>query len=55
MQRATAPASRHPTVLLHDGSPGNEVNYRKNTVKSVQRIITYYQDRGYRFTNPAGH
>jgi peptidoglycan/xylan/chitin deacetylase (PgdA/CDA1 family) len=48
---ATNPPSDHPDVLMHDGSPGN---YRQNTVNSVQRIVTYYQDRGYRFTNPAG-
>ena len=51
VSRATSPVSAHPNVLLHDGSPGN---YRQNTVDSVQRIITYYQDRGYRFTDPAG-
>ncbi|WP_157937099.1 polysaccharide deacetylase family protein [Geodermatophilus chilensis] len=49
--RATNPGSYHPNVLMHDGSPGN---YRQNTVDSVQRIINYYRDRGYRFTNPAG-
>lgn len=48
---ATHPASSHPDVLMHDGSPGN---YRQNTVNSVQRIITYYKSRGYQFTNPSG-
>ena len=48
---ATNPLSSHPDVLMHDGSPGN---YRQNTVNSVQRVITYYKDRGYRFTNPSG-
>jgi peptidoglycan/xylan/chitin deacetylase (PgdA/CDA1 family) len=48
---ATNPPSDHPNVLMHDGSPGN---YRQNTVNSVQRIITYYKDGGYQFTNPAG-
>ena len=49
--KATQPSSSHPDVLMHDGSPGN---YRQNTVNSVQRIITYYNSRGYIFTNPAG-
>lgn len=48
---ATTPVSYHPDILMHDGSPGN---YRQNTVNSVQRIITYYKSRGYKFTNPAG-
>ena len=51
VSRATSPVPYHPNVLMHDGSPGN---YRQNTVNSVQRIITFYKDRGYAFTNPAG-
>ena len=51
VHRATNPVSLHPDVLMHDGSPGN---YRQNTVDSVQRIVRYYLDRGYRFTDPAG-
>jgi peptidoglycan-N-acetylglucosamine deacetylase len=49
--RATSPLSSHPDILMHDGSPGN---YRQNTVNSLQRIITFYKTRGYRFTNPIG-
>lgn len=49
--RATSPLSAHPDILMHDGSPGN---YRQNTVNSLQRIITFYKTRGYRFTNPIG-
>ena len=41
----------HPDILMHDGSEGN---YRQNTVDSVQRIITFYKSRGYRFTDPVG-
>lgn len=51
VEKATHPLSYHPDVLMHDGSPGN---YRQNTVNSVQRVITFYKSRGYRFTNPAG-
>ncbi|MCE0486967.1 hypothetical protein [Ornithinimicrobium sediminis] len=51
MSRATSPVAYHPNVLMHDGAPGD---YRQNTVYSVQRIITYYKSRGYRFTNPSG-
>lgn len=51
VQKAVAPAFHHPNVLLHDGPPNA---LRTNTARSVQRIITYYKDRGYRFTNPAG-
>jgi peptidoglycan/xylan/chitin deacetylase (PgdA/CDA1 family) len=51
VRNATRPQSSHPDILMHDGSPGN---YRQNTVSSLQRVITYYKSRGYRFTNPAG-
>src|SRR3712207_3788100 len=49
--RATSPLRPHPIVLMHDGSPGN---YRQNTVDALDRIITFYADRGYVFTDPAG-
>jgi len=49
--RATKPLSRHPDILMHDGSRGN---YRQNTVNSLRRIITFYKRRGYHFTNPVG-
>jgi peptidoglycan/xylan/chitin deacetylase (PgdA/CDA1 family) len=49
--RATSPLTPHPTILMHDGSPGN---YRQNTVDAVDRIITFYAARGYVFTDPAG-
>jgi peptidoglycan/xylan/chitin deacetylase (PgdA/CDA1 family) len=49
--RSTDPLVAHPTVLLHDGSPGN---YRQNTVDAVERIVTFYAARGYVFTDPAG-
>jgi len=51
VNRATNPLTRHPNVTLHDGSPGD---YRQNTIDSLQRIITFYKQRGYRFTDPAG-
>jgi peptidoglycan/xylan/chitin deacetylase (PgdA/CDA1 family) len=51
MLRATSPLAPHPTILMHDGSPGN---YRQNTVNAVDRIITFYATRGYVFTDPAG-
>ncbi|MCZ2815106.1 polysaccharide deacetylase family protein [Modestobacter sp. VKM Ac-2984] len=51
VQRATAPRSSHPIVLMHDGPPGN---YRYNTAAALDRIISYYADRGYVFTDPAG-
>jgi uncharacterized protein with LGFP repeats len=49
--RATLPLAAHPTILMHDGSPGN---YRQNTVNAVDRIISFYASRGYAFTDPAG-
>ena len=52
VSRATSPLAYHPDILMHDGSPGN---YRQNTVNSLQRIITYYKSRGYKFTDPRGH
>jgi peptidoglycan-N-acetylglucosamine deacetylase len=48
---ATSPLSSHPNVIMHDGGPSA---YRQNTVNSLQRIITFYKSRGYKFTNPAG-
>ena len=51
VQRATTPLTAHPTVLMHDGSPGT---YRQNSVAAVDRIITFYASRGYVFTDPAG-
>jgi peptidoglycan/xylan/chitin deacetylase (PgdA/CDA1 family) len=51
VSRATIPVRYHPNILMHDGGPAN---YRQNTVNSLQRIITYYKSRGYKFTNPAG-
>jgi peptidoglycan-N-acetylglucosamine deacetylase len=48
---ATSPLSSHPNVIMHDGGPSA---YRQNTVDSLQRIITFYKSRGYKFTNPAG-
>jgi uncharacterized protein with LGFP repeats/peptidoglycan/xylan/chitin deacetylase (PgdA/CDA1 family) len=51
VQRATSPLMPHPTILMHDGSPGN---YRQNTVNAVDRIISFYAARGYVFTDPAG-
>jgi peptidoglycan/xylan/chitin deacetylase (PgdA/CDA1 family) len=51
VQRATTPLAAHPTILMHDGGPGN---YRQNTVAAVDRIITFYASRGYVFTDPAG-
>jgi len=52
VSRATSPVAYHPDILMHDGSPGN---YRQNTVNSLQRIITFYKSRGYKFTDPRGH
>jgi len=51
VRRATSPLTPHPTILMHDGSPGN---YRQNTVNAVDRIISFYAARGYVFTDPAG-
>ena len=48
---ATSPLSSHPNIIMHDGGPGA---YRQNTVDSLQRIITFYKSRGYKFSNPAG-
>ncbi len=39
----------HPIVLMHDG--GGD---RQNTVAALDRIIAWYQARGYVFTDPAG-
>jgi hypothetical protein len=39
----------HPILLLHDGGP-----YRGNSVEALDEIITWYADRGYVFTDPAG-
>ncbi len=39
----------HPILLLHDGG-----RYRENSVLALDRIITWYQKRGYVFTDPAG-
>ena len=50
--KATSPLSYHPNIIMHDGGPG--AAYRQNTVNSLQRIITFYKSRGYKFTNPAG-
>lgn len=49
----------HPNILLHDGKasvePESEVtSYRGNTVAALDEIITFYKDRGYTFTDPAG-
>jgi peptidoglycan-N-acetylglucosamine deacetylase len=40
---------RHPILLLHDGG-----SFRGNTVEALDRIITWYAERGYVFTDPAG-
>ncbi|MDQ1292972.1 MAG: peptidoglycan-N-acetylglucosamine deacetylase [Actinomycetota bacterium] len=39
----------HPIILLHDGGKP-----RPNTVAALERIITWYQSRGYTFTDPLG-
>lgn len=39
----------HPILLLHDGG-----SYRGNSVEALDKIITWYADRGYIFTDPAG-
>lgn len=39
----------HPILLLHDGGA-----FRGNSVLALDRIITWYQQRGYVFTDPAG-
>ena len=49
--RAVQPLYTNPIILMHDGSPGN---YRQNTINSLQRVITYYKDHGYKFVDPAG-
>jgi hypothetical protein len=48
---ATSPLSSHPNVIMQYGGPSA---YRQNTVDSLQRIITFYKSRGYKFSNPAG-
>jgi peptidoglycan-N-acetylglucosamine deacetylase len=39
----------HPIILLHDGGKP-----RPSTVAALERIITWYQSRGYTFTDPLG-
>jgi hypothetical protein len=39
----------HPILLLHDGG-----GYRGNSVAALDRVITWYAERGYVFTDPAG-
>lgn len=51
VSRATSPLYTNPIILMHDGSPGN---YRQNSVDSLQRVISFYKDHGYTFTDPLG-
>ena len=49
----------HPVVLMHDGKASPEPEelvsgFRGNTVAALDRIIGYYLERGYTFTDPAG-
>jgi peptidoglycan-N-acetylglucosamine deacetylase len=39
----------HPILLLHDGG-----GFRGNSVEALDRVITWYAERGYVFTDPAG-
>lgn len=39
----------HPVLLLHDGG-----DFRGNSVAALDRVITWYAERGYVFTDPAG-
>lgn len=39
----------HPILLMHDGG-----GFRGNTVAALDAIITWYAERGYVFTDPAG-
>ncbi|HET9654522.1 MAG TPA: polysaccharide deacetylase family protein [Kineosporiaceae bacterium] len=47
--RLTA-AGDHPIVLMHDGHTDNKVN----ELSALEQIITWYQARGYVFTDPSG-
>lgn len=51
LNRAVQPLYTNPIIRMHDGPPEN---YRQNTVNSLQRIISYYKDHGYTFTDPSG-
>ncbi|WP_346618404.1 polysaccharide deacetylase family protein [Blastococcus montanus] len=49
IDRATSPRSTHPIVLMHDGG-----GYRQNTVAALDDVISFYDSRGYTFTDPVG-
>jgi len=56
---AAAAGAAHPVVLMHDGKASPEPEglvsgFRGNTVAALDRIIGYYLERGYTFTDPAG-
>jgi peptidoglycan/xylan/chitin deacetylase (PgdA/CDA1 family) len=39
----------HPILLLHDGGA-----FRGNSIAALDRVITWYSERGFVFTDPAG-
>ncbi|MFN8075123.1 MAG: polysaccharide deacetylase family protein [Kineosporiaceae bacterium] len=47
----TADGRTQPIVLFHDGSPGA---YRGNMLAVLDKVITWYEQHGYTFTDPLG-